>query len=304
MNILKRFGLALHPRIWLVRLGIGLLWLLVRLPHDVQLRLGTVLGRLLHCLARERRRIAAINIRLCFPHLSGPEQAQLVYATFESYGMCIFETAAVWLRGANHLRDRAEITGIEHVKAAQAQGRGVLIIGAHFSTIDISGALVQPHLDMDVIYRPSRNPVFNRLIRDGRGRYFGAVISKDNTREIIRRLHKGHAVWYAADQNYGRHHSVFAPFFGVQAATIRGTSRIVSMTGAATVFCSHFRLDGGGRYQVDFSPILENFPGEDEEADARRINQCIEAALAGHPEQYLWLHRRFKTRPEGEPPLY
>lgn len=304
MNTLMRIGRSLHPRIWLVRLGIGVLWLLVRLPHDVQLRLGSVLGRLLYRFVRSRRRIAAVNIRLCFPDLSASEQARLVRATFESYGMCIFETATVWLRGAEHLRDRAEIRGVEHIKAAQAAGRGVLIIGAHFSTIDISGALVQPHLDMDVIHRPSRHPVFNRLIRDGRGRYFGAVISKDDTREIIRRLHNGRAIWYAADQNYARHHSVFAPFFGIQAATIRGTSRIVSMTGAAAVFCSHFRLDGGKRYRVEFSPILENFPAREEEDDARRINQLIESALAGHPEQYLWLHRRFKTRPEGEPPLY
>ncbi|MEX2523639.1 MAG: LpxL/LpxP family Kdo(2)-lipid IV(A) lauroyl/palmitoleoyl acyltransferase [Gammaproteobacteria bacterium] len=304
MNFLKRIGRTLHPRIWMVRLGIGVLWLLVRPPHDVQLRLGTALGRLLHCLARERRRIAAINIRLCFPRLSGPEQARLVRATFESYGMCIFETAAVWLRGADYLRDRAEIHGVEHIRAAQAEGRGVLIIGAHFSTIDISGALVQPYLEMDVIHRPSRNPVFNRLIRNGRGRYFGAVINKDDTREVIRRLRSARAIWYAADQNYARHHSVFAPFFGIQAATIRGTSRIVSMTGAAAVFCSHFRLDGGKRYRVEFSPVLDHFPGENEEEDARRINQFIETALTEYPEQYLWLHRRFKTRPEGEPPVY
>ncbi|MDZ7737134.1 MAG: lipid A biosynthesis acyltransferase [Gammaproteobacteria bacterium] len=273
-------------------------------PMTLQLRLGAMLGRLLHRLARERRRITAINIRLCFPELSAAEQARLVRAAFESYGMNVFETATAWLRGVEHLRDRAEINGIEHIKAAQAQGRGVLIIGAHFSTIDISGALVEPYLAMDVIYRPSRNPVFDRLIRQGRGRYFGAVLSKEDTRGIIRDLREGRAIWYAADQNYARRHSVFAPFFGTQAATIRGTSRLVSMTGAVAVFCSHFRLDGGRRYRVDFSPVLEDFPSSSEVEDATRINQMIETALADHPEQYLWLHRRFKTRPEGEPEVY
>ncbi len=304
MNSLKRIVAALHPRIWGVHLGIGVLWLLVRLPHDMQLRLGTWLGRVLHRLARHRRRITATNIQLCFPDYSSAEQSRLVHAAFESYGMSVFETGTAWLRGVEHLHERAEINGTEHIKAAQAEGKAVLIIGAHFSTIDIAGALVAPYLSMDVIYRPSRNPIFDQLIRAGRGRYHGAILGKEDTRGIIRSLRNGRAVWYAADQNYARHHSVFAPFFGVQAATIRGTSRLVSMTGAVAVFCSHFRLDGGRRYQVNFSPILENFPAADEEEDARRVNALIETALLHHPEQYLWLHRRFKTRPEGEPAVY
>ncbi len=304
MTTLTSFTTALHPRIWGVRLGIGLLWLLVRLPHDWQLRLGRWLGRLLHAVARERRQITATNIRLCFPEYSVAARARLVRDTFESYGMSIFETGTAWLRGVDHLRSRATISGIEHIKAAQAEGRGVLIIGAHFSTIDIAGALVAPHLAMDVIYRPSRNPVFDHLIRTGRGRYFGAVLGKEDMRGIIRGLREGRAIWYAADQNYAKRHSVFAPFFGVQAATIRGTSRLVNMTGAAAVFCSHFREAGGQRYRIDFSPVLDNFPAAAEVDDARRVNQLIEAALANHPEQYLWLHRRFKTRPDGEPAIY
>lgn len=294
----------LHPRYWGTIAGLSILWLLVRLPHRVQLGLGRVLGHILYHLARQRRHIAATNLRLCFPELSEPEQTRRLIATFESYGMSVFETGTAWLRGVEHLRDRAEVQGIEHIKAAQAQGRGVLIIGAHFSTIDIAGAFVAPYLEMDVIYRPSRNALFDHLIKQGRGRYFGAVIEKFNTRAVIRGLRQGRAIWYAPDQNYARHHSVFAPFFNVQASTIRGTSRLVSMTGAAAVFCSHFRLDGGKRYHVNFSPVLDNFPSSDETADAARINQLIEAALAGHPEQYLWLHRRFKTRPEGEPAIY
>jgi len=304
MSHRKGFGYILHPRNWPVHLGIGILWLLVRLPHDAQLRLGRTLGRVLYRLAGERRRIAATNIRLCFPDLSAAQQEQRVRSAFESYGMTIFETGTTWLRGVEHLHERADIRGIEHIRAAQDGGLGVLIIGAHFSTIDIAGALVAPYLSMDVIYRPSRNPAFDRLIRRGRGRYFGSVIGKEDTRSMIRGLRGGRAIWYAADQNYARRHSVFAPFFGIQAATIRGTSRLVEITGAAAIFCSHFRLDGGRRYQVDFSPVLEDFPSGDEAEDARRVNRLIEAALADHPEQYLWLHRRFKTRPENEAPIY
>ena len=218
--------------------------------------------------------------------------------------MTVFETATTWLHGTGHLAGYADIRGVEHIKNAQAQGKGVLIIGAHFSTIDISGALVAPQLHMDVIHRSSANPVFNKLIVKGRSRSFDAVIDKQDTRGIIRRLRERHAVWYAADQNYSRQHSVFAPFFGIPASTIRGTSRLVSMTGAVAVFCSHFRLDNGKRYLVEFSPVLENFPGNDEVDDATRINRLIEEKIRQYPAQYLWLHRRFKTRPGNETPFY
>lgn len=294
----------LHPRHWLVFPGTACLWLLVRLPHGCQMWLGRLLGRCLHRLARQRRRIAATNIRLCFPERTEAEQARLVEATFESYGMGIFETATAWLRGVDHLLARTEITGVEHVKAAQANGRGVLMIGAHFSTIDIVGALTAHYLDMDVIYRPSRNAAFDGLIQHGRRRYFSAVYSKQDTRGIIRGLRAGRAIWYAADQNYAAHHSVFAPFFGIQTATIRGTTRLVKMTGATAVFCSHYRLDNGRRYQIFISPALENFAATDETTDAERINTLIEEAVRHYPEQYLWLHRRFKTRPPGEAGFY
>lgn len=293
-----------NPPDWAVRAASGLLWLLVRLPHRWQMRLGGWLGGLIYRLARERRHIATTNIRLCFPVLSAAEQKKRVRTAFASYGMSIFETGTAWMRGVDHLHEQADVRGVEHVLAAQAGGRGVLIIGAHFSTIDIAGALIAPHLNMDVIYRPSRTPAFDELIQSGRRRYFGNVIAKQDTRSIIHALKAGRAVWYAADQNYAERHSVFAPFFGTQAATIRGTSRLVSMTGASAVFLSHFRIDNGRRYRVEFSPVLENFPGSSEIEDATRINHLIETALADHPEQYLWLHRRFKTRPQGEAGIY
>lgn len=300
---MKSAHARLNLRDWGIRFGIGLLWLLARLPHRWQMRLGRLLGWLLYQLARERRRITAINIRLCFPELSTSEQDARVRAAFASYGMSIFETGTTWLRGVDHLHDRLEIHGLEHVTGALAEGRGVLLIGAHFSAIDIAGALLARHLEMDVIYRPSRSPIFDNVIQHGRQRYFNAVIPKQDTRQVIRRLKQGNAIWYAADQNYSARHSVFAPFFGIQAATIRGTSRLVKMTGAAAVFTGHFRFNEGERYRIDFTPV-ENFPTESEVEDASRINRLIEEALQADPAQYLWLHRRFKTRPAGEPEVY
>ncbi|MCS3903479.1 KDO2-lipid IV(A) lauroyltransferase [Methylohalomonas lacus] len=300
---MKSVRARLNPRDWGIRFGIGILWLLVRLPHHWQMGLGRGLGWLLYHLARERRQITTANIRLCFPELSADEQDARVRAAFASYGMSIFETGTTWLRGVDHLKDRLEIHGLEHVTGALAEGRGVLIIGAHFSAIDIAGALLAHHLEMDVIYRPSRSPAFDNVIQHGRQRYFNAVIPKQDTRQVIRRLKQGNAIWYAADQNYSARHSVFAPFFGIQAATIRGTSRLIKMTGAAAVFGSHFRISGGERYRIDFTPV-ENFPTESEIEDATRINRLIEDALQADPAQYLWLHRRFKTRPAGEPGFY
>jgi KDO2-lipid IV(A) lauroyltransferase len=288
------------PRYWPLWLGIGCLWLIARFPHPWQLAIGRGLGWLLFALARRRRHYATVNIALCFPELPPETQRRLVRDSFLSYGMSVIETGTAWLRGVAHLAERTEVVGAEHVRAALARGRGAVIVGAHFSTLDIAGALVAPHVRMDVIYRPSRNLLFDSLIRRGRSRYFGEVIDKKNTLQIARRLRSNHAVWYAADQDYGRRHSVFAPFFGIPAATIAGPSRLARLHGSPVIFCSHFRLDGGARYRINFSPILENFPGSDEAADAARINTLIEAAVREHPEQYLWLHRRFKTRPDPD----
>jgi Kdo2-lipid IVA lauroyltransferase/acyltransferase len=293
-----------QPRYWGLWPGIGLLWLLVRLPHSTQLWLGRRLGQVLYHFARARRRIAETNIALCFPELATTEQGQLVRATFESFAISVMETGTAWLRGVDHLADCYEIRGLEHIEQARSEGRGVLLIGAHFPTLDLAGALATRHMQMDVVYRRSSNPVFDWLQRRGRERHFSRIYSKTQTRDIIRGLRAGRTIWYAQDQNFSRRLAVFAPFFGIQAATIRGTSRLVAMTGARAVFCSHFRLDGGRHYVIDFSPALEDFPGIDEAADAARINRLIEAALQAHPEQYLWLHRRFKTRPEGEPAIY
>jgi Kdo2-lipid IVA lauroyltransferase/acyltransferase len=292
------------PRYWGLWAGIGLLWLLVRLPHITQVRLGRRFGQILHHLARERRRITETNIALCFPEQTAAEQRQLVRAAFESFGISVMETGTAWLRGVEHLEARCEVHGLEHVEQARADGRGVLLVGAHFSTLDLAVALAARFMDLDVVHRRSPDPVLGRLLQRWRERHYGRAYSKTQTRAIVRALQAGRVVWYAQDQNFGRRHAIFAPFFGVQAASIRGASRLAAMSGARTVFYSHFRLDGGRRYRLDFSPPLEDFPGSDEKTDATRINQLIETALHDYPEQYLWLHRRFKTRPEGEPPIY
>ena len=174
-----------------------------------------------------------------------------------------------------------------------------MLIGAHFSTLDLAGALLSQAVDLDVIYRYNKNPVIEWAMRHGRERRFKEVIERSDARTVLTRLKDGHTIWYAADQDYGRKVSVFAPFFGVPAATITATSRFARFNSSPAVFISHFRDAATRAWSLHFREI-EAFPGADEIEDARRINEVIESEIRRHPDQYLWLHRRFKTRPEGE----
>ena len=187
---------------------------------------------------------------------------------------------------------------------AQAQGKGVLVIGIHFSTLDLGGALHSLFFPADVVYRPHNNPLFERFMTRARSRIFGQAIDRHDLRGAVRRIKAGHTVWYSPDQDFGRDVSVFAPLFGQQAATIRLTAKLARMTGAPVVPMMFHRNPDNATYTIESLPALENFPSDDEVADATKVNQFIEQAIRKHPEQYLWLHRRFKTRPEGDSGVY
>lgn len=291
------------PRYWPTWMALGLLWLIGQLPLSVSLKIGDLLGRLFFYVARERRRIAEINIALCFPELSAAQQEQLVRGTLRSVGMNLIEGAAALWGPSKMFRGRHTVTGLEHIAAARARGQGVLLVGAHFTTIDVSGRVLCEHERFDVLYRTDSNALLDYMIRRARETFAGNAIPRTDTRQMIKYLRQGHIIWYAPDQDYRTQHRVFAPFFGVPAATIVGTSRIARLGQAAVLPVAHFR-DEHGCYHVNISPALENFPSGDDVADATRINSIIEAAVRRYPEQYLWVHRRFKTRPPGEPPVY
>jgi KDO2-lipid IV(A) lauroyltransferase len=289
----------LAPRHWPLWLLVCTTWLAVRTPLRVQFALGRGVGALLHAFARERRHIAETNVRLCFPDLDAAGRAVLVRRTFASVGLGVLDTARAWFRDPARYRDRVDVDGIEHLEAAAQSGRGVLLVGAHFTTLDFAGALLSLFADIDVVYRRNRNPVVEWLMRRGRERLYGAVVERKDTRTLLRRLDAGRTLWYAADQDYGRKVSVFAPFFGVDAATISVTSRLARRQGAAVLFFSHFRDERAGRFSLRLSPPLDGYPSGDDVADATRLNAVIEREIRRDPAQYLWLHRRFKTRPPG-----
>ncbi|OLO03106.1 LpxL/LpxP family Kdo(2)-lipid IV(A) lauroyl/palmitoleoyl acyltransferase [Salinicola socius] len=293
-----------HPRYWGAWLGIGLMRTGAMLPWRLKLALGRGLGLLTWKLARRRRHITDTNLSLCFPELDGQQRAELVKKTFIANGIGILETATGWCRDPEHLRHRVTFRGTEHMERAMAQGKGALIIGIHFSTLDLGGALHSLFFPADVVYRPHDNPVFEDFMTRARRNIFGAAIDRHDLRGVVRRIKSGHAVWYSPDQDFGREVSVFAPFFGVSAASIKLTAKIARMTGAPVMPLMFHRNPDDRTYTLEYLPPLENFPSGDDVADAAQVNAFIEQAIRRRPEQYLWLHRRFKTRPPGEESFY
>lgn len=279
------------------------MWLIAQLPVRANQAVGRVFGWLLVCLAHRRTRIAEINIALCFPELDKPSQARIVRGAIMSCGFSFAETAMALWGSVNKMRNRYRVTGLEHIAQAQSEGKGVLLMGSHLTTIDISGLIMSYHIKADVLYRSDPNPLMSYAIAKARSRVNDDAIQRNDTRKLIKNLRLGRIVWYAPDQDYGMTHSIFAPFFGVPAATVVATARIAKMSGAAVIpfFCYR---EPKGHFRLEVQPPLEHFPSGDDLVDATRVNGIIESAVRVAPEQYLWVHRRFKTRPEGEPGLY
>lgn len=296
----------LHPRYWLLWFGLGLLWLITQLPYKVLLRLGRALGALMQRVAHSRRHIVTRNIELCFTHLSAAERDALVRENFASMGIAFFEMAMSWWWPKKRLSRLVQVQGLEHLQAAQEQSQGAILMAIHFTTLEIGAALLGQQHTIDGMYRAHDNPVFDYVQRRGRERHNAdaQAIEREDVRGMLKVLRKGRAIWYAPDQDYGPKQSVFVPLFGVPAATVTATSKFAKLGRAQVIPMTQKRLPNGQGYLIKIEPALSDFPGESDEQDCLRLNQWIERAIAQQPEQYLWAHRRFKTRPEGEAKLY
>mgnify|MGYP001058438402 FL=1 len=286
----------LGPRYWPTWLGLGVLWLIAHLPYRLQLGLGAVIGALAYRFAKRRRAICEENIALCFPELDVTARQQLIRDTFRANGIGVIEAAIAWSCDPERFRTRVRLEGGEHLRAAMAQGKGVLLIGGHYSTLELGGTLLSLFHPMNVTYRAHKNPLVEAVMTNSRAKHFARVIEREDVRQAMRSLKDGDALWFAPDQDYGAHHSVFVPFFGVEAATITATSRFARMNDSPVLMFSHTRLPDNSGYKLTLGPVLKGFPSGDDEADARRINDELEARIREYPEQYLWLHRRFKTQ--------
>ena len=291
-------------KFWPTRIGLLCLWLISRLPFTWQLSIGKLLGKALYRLAKDRRMVADTNLRLSFPTLSHEEHTQLLKATFQENGIGLIETGMSWWINPEQFRDRVSIHGLEHYHKAKAKGRGLILLGAHHTTLDLAGSLLSLYIhDISPIYRKSKNPAFDQIMLKGRKRRFSEMIERSNIRTILRALKSNRTIWYAVDQDYGPKHSVFAPFFGVQAATINATSRIAKLNQSPLLLFSHYRNEDN-TYTLKLTPIEQNIPSGSEIADASIINSSVEKAIKEKPAQYMWVHRRFKTRPNQSVSYY
>lgn len=293
----------LSPRFWPTWSALGLLWGVSCLPHAIQLGLGRQLGRGLMRLAPRRRRIAAINLQLCFPEFSDADRNALLARHFESLGMGMMEVAMTWWAPDRQLRPLGRIEGLQHLHQALSQGRGVLLLSAHFTSLEMGACLLTWEVPFYALYREHKNPLFQAVMHRGRERHAEKVIPHYDMRAMLRSLRENKAVWYAPDQNYGLKYSVFAPFFGISAATNTATSRLARASGAPVIPFFTRRLPQGG-YLLTLYPPLSDFPSDDVAQDAARINRMIEDEVRKAPEQYLWVHRRFKDRPGMEQRFY
>ncbi len=297
----------LHPRYWLTWVGFGIWWLLALLPYRVQMALGRGLGRLLWHLAKSRRRTALRNLELCFPEKPEQERVTLARRNFESTALAFFETGMAWFWPRRRLEQLYTVEGLEHLQQAADEGEGVVLLAMHFTHLDLGAKLLCLSHSIDGLYRPHNNALYDFMQRRGRERFSGegVAIAREDMRQMVRHLRRGRAVWYAPDQDYGaRRPHVFVPFFGVPAATITATMQLMRMGRARLIPFTHYRREDGSGYDVKVYPPLASVPTGDDEADAATINAFVEARVRECPEQYMWVHRRFKTRPEGEKSLY
>ena len=300
-----RLSRFLAPRYWPTWLGLGLLRLALLLPYPAMLSLGRGLGTLLYRLVGSRRHVASVNIHLCFPELDDTARQRLVKESFVAAATSLFEGVLSWWASDARLKRLYRIEGLEHLEAARSLGRGVILLGGHYTTLEISGRFLAYHVEgLQPIYKPARNKLFEAVMANSRKRLFDDLLPSADMRTIVRNLKKGKVVWYAPDQDFGRERSVFAPFFGVPTATLISTARLAKLSGAPVVPYYSERLPGNDGFLLRLAPALENFPSGDDLDDATRVNQVIEQQVRKVPAQYLWLHKRFKTRPEGEADVY
>ena len=295
----------LHPRYWFTWIGIGLLYLIVLLPYPVLYRLGCGLGRLSMHFLKQRVFVARRNLELSFPTMPAAEREAMVVRNFESVGMGLLETGMAWFWPDWRIKRWFAVSGLEHIDHAHQQGKGVLLIGMHFLTLELGARIFGIYNPGIGVYRPNDNKLLDWLQTWGRMRSNKSMLDRKDVKGMIRALKNGDIIWYAPDHDYGPRSSVFVPFFGVdKAATTKGSYLLIRSGKPAIIPFVPRRLPHGKGYEMIILPDVDDMPLDDEMATAAHMNRVVEEGVLMAPEQYMWLHRRFKTRPEGEPSLY
>ncbi|PSW13466.1 lipid A biosynthesis lauroyl acyltransferase [Photobacterium rosenbergii] len=295
----------LHPRYWLTLLMIGLMYLISWLPYFIQFRMGQGLGRLAMRIIKKRKKTIARNLELCFPDMSQEERDVLMKKNIDNTGLAMFETGMAWFWPDIRVERHVTYEGLEHIHKLEAEGKGVLLVAVHSLNLELGARAFGMKTPGVGVYRPNKNPCFDFFQFNGRIRSNKYMIDRKDVKGMLRALRKGERVWYAPDHDYGKRRSTFAPLFAVEkACTTTGTSLLVDASHCAVVPFAMVRNTDSGRYTLKVFPPLDAFPHNDPDAAAAYVNKAVERSIMEAPEQYMWLHRRFKTRPEGEPSLY
>lgn len=290
------------------RILIGLLWLAHFLPNRAVAAIGGAVGAVLFWLIPERRRVTRVNLAKCFPALPPAERERLARAHFRAFCRAAVDHALLWWAPRARIERLVRIEGLAHLRAAMAKpgGAPLILLVPHFVGLDAGATRLACEIDATSMYSRQKDARVDALLNRGRSR-FGDQRNfprQDGIRPVLACMREGRPLYYLPDQDYGPRESIFVPFFGVSAATTPGLSRIARVARAKVLPCVTRMLPGGAGYELRIEAPWDNFPTDDLAADTRRMNAYIEQRIAEMPEQYNWMHKRFKTRPEGEAGFY
>lgn len=305
MKAIKERLALINPITWPAWIGLGCLWLITRLPYHWQRRMGHGLGKIIYVSSSKLRHITAINLQLCFPELSDEERTTLAKKNFAALGLGIIETAMAWWISDRRLEQcTVKVTGVEHINAVLARGKGAILMSPHTTCLEMIGRLLGSRYSFGAMYRPHKIPLVAAIQERFRNKYRIKHIARHRMRELISTFESNMAVWYAYDIDAGPKRSVFAPFFGIQTASLTAVTRMVKLTGTTVVPIEFLRMNDCWGYEINVYPPVENFPGASLEEDATRLNTYLEHTIRKDPTQYIWQYKRFKTRPPGEKRFY
>jgi len=300
MRVFERYP----PRFWPTWLTVGALRALHCLPLSALVGLGAGFGDLMYRVYGSRRSIALINLELCFPDWSATHRHEVARQNFRMIGQSAFTVGMNWWATREQLERRISEANREHYDGALAQGQNVILLAPHFVALELGGLYLSRERPMVSMYQRTKNPVIDKLVRRGRSRFGGQLVErKADMRDLVRAIRSGKPFYYLPDQDAGRK-GVFVPFFGVQTSTFPALSRFAELGRARVIPCCTRQLANPVRWEITYDAPLSDFPSGDLVEDTACMNRVIEAAVRRTPEQYFWVHKRFKTRPPGEPDLY
>lgn len=274
------------------------------LPRKLQIALGRFLGYLFYWFMGTRRKHnILVNLKQSFPQMTPEEYEQLIVSTLHNTGIAMIDTLTAWSASDRAIEKLYSISGEEHINSSVIAGHGVILICPHMQSLELGCRILAKNFPVHVLYKPFKNKTMDHFTRTVRSKTAKGLIKNKHMKQMIKVLRAKEIVCYAPDQDYGKKHSVMAPFFGVETNTVTATAKLAQLTGAKVLPVS-MHLQNNGTYSISIQPEIPEFPGECEVENAAKVNRALEKSIAPYFEQYMWFHRRFKVQPDGHPVHY